>query len=468
MKSTLPKVLHPLSGRTLLGHAIAAAEALSPEQTAVVVRHQRDLVAAEAQKCLPSAVIVDQDDIPGTGRATQCAIDALDAAAGAAISGAVVVTASDVPLQDADTLQRLVDAHVDAGSAVTVLSTILDDSTGYGRILRDADGNVIGSVEQKDANAEQLAIKEINSGTYVFDADVLRRALNTVTTDNAQGEMYLPDVIAFAHNEGRPLQAVITDDPWTVEGTNDRAQLAALGTELNRRIVERWMLAGVTCVDPATTWIDVDVTLEQDVTLLPGVQLHGATVIKSGAVVGPDSTLTDTVVAEGASVVRTHAFSADIGPEATVGPFTYLRPGTVLGKKGKIGGFCETKNAKLGEGTKLPHLSYAGDVTIGDGTNIGAATIVANYDGVNKHSSVIGSHVRVGSDSVIVAPVTIGDGAYTAAGSVITEDVAPGALGIGRARQTALEGWTARKRPGTASDSAAQAASGAVSSSTEA
>jgi bifunctional UDP-N-acetylglucosamine pyrophosphorylase/glucosamine-1-phosphate N-acetyltransferase len=464
MKSATPKVLHSVAGRTLLGHTMAAAAATEPTHTAVVVRHARDRVAAAAQAVDPNVVIADQDDIPGTGRATQCALDALDAAIGSPLEGAVVVTGSDAPLLDGGTLAELVAAHVADNNGVTVLTTVLDDATGYGRIVRDdATGDVVAIVEHKDATEAQRAIGEINSGTYVFNADILRRGLATVTTANAQGEMYLPDVVAFAVAEGRTVRAIIADDPMTVEGANDRAQLQALGAELNRRIVHQAMVDGVTVVDPNSTLIDVGVELDQDVTILPGVQLQGATVIRAGATVGPDSTLTDTTVHATANVVRTHAVGAIIGEGADVGPFTYLRPGTILGAKGKIGGFCEVKNAVIGDGAKVPHLSYVGDASIGEGANIGAATIFANYDGVAKHRTTVGKQVRIGSDTVLVAPVTIGDGAYTAAGSVITEDVPAGALGVARSREHISEGWTHRRRAGTASDEAATAAERAAS-----
>jgi len=460
MKSSRPKVLHAVGGRTLLGHAMVAGRELNPAHLADVVRHGRDLVAAEVERLDAAAVVVDQDDVPGTGRAAQVAVEALDAAVAGGLTGAVVVTAADVPLLDGGTLGQLVAAHHEDGNAVTILTTVLDDATGYGRIVRAAGtGDVESIVEHKDATDAQRELREINAGVYVFDADVLRRGLASVTLDNAQGEMYLTDVVAFARSEGKPVRAVIADDPMTVEGTNDRLQLSVLGAELNRRTLERWMLDGVTIVDPGTTWIDVDVELAQDVTILPGTQLHGTTVVGAGATIGPDTTLTDMEVGEGATVTRTQGSESVIGARATVGPFTYLRPGTVLGVKGKIGGFVEVKNSTVGDGAKVPHLSYVGDATIGDGANLGAGTIVANYDGVKKHRTTVGSHARVGSDNVLVAPVTIGDGAYTGAGSVITGEVSPGALGLGRARQTEISGWVERERPGTDSAQAAAASS---------
>ncbi len=476
MRSTTPKVLHTLAGRSMLGHALAAARELDPRRIAVVVRHERDRVAAHALEVDPGVVIADQDEIPGTGRAVQCALGVLDAAAHAdlahegsstdgavspVLEGPVVVLAGDIPLLDGGTLAQLLEAHVTDGNAVTVLTTEVADPTGYGRIVREeGTGAVLGIVEHKDADDAQREIAEINSSVYVFDAAVLRGALGRLGRDNAQGEVYLTDVLAIARADGGSVRALRVDDPVLVEGVNDRAQLAVLAAELNRRIVTDAMLSGVTVVDPATTWIDVDVELEQDVTLLPGTQLHGATRVASGAVVGPDTTLRDVVVEAGAHVVRSHGSSSRVGAGAVVGPFSYLRPGTDLGADGKIGAFVETKNATIGAHSKVPHLSYVGDATIGEHSNIGAATIFVNYDGVTKHRTTVGSHVRIGSDNALVAPVTIGDGAYTGAGSVIRRDVHPGALGINTAPQRTIDRWVLRRRPGTASAEAAALALG--------
>ena len=473
MRSATPKVLHTLAGRSMLGHALAAARSLEPRRVAVVVRHGRDLVAAHAREVDPRVLIADQDAVPGTGRAVQCALGALDAAAHAdlvhdsgtdgpshaEVEGPVVVLAGDIPLLDGGTLAELLAAHVADRNAVTVLTTEVADPTGYGRILRqEGTGEVLGIVEHKDADAAQREIREINSSVYVFDAAVLRSALGRLDQDNAQGEVYLTDVLAIARADGGAVRALRVDDPMLVEGVNDRAQLAVLSAELNRRLLADWMVEGVTVVDPATTWVDVDVELAPDVTLLPGTQLHGSTRIERGATVGPDTTLTDVVVEEGATVVRSHASSSRIRAGAVVGPFSYLRPGTDLGADGKIGAFVETKNATIGAHSKVPHLSYVGDATIGEHSNIGAATIFVNYDGVDKHHTTVGSHVRIGSDNALVAPVTIGDGAYTGAGSVIRSDVGPGALGINTAAQRTIDGWVVRRRPGTPSAEAARRA----------
>ena len=466
MKSRTPKILHEIGGRSLVGHALHAARTIRPQELAVVVRHERDLVAAHIAAVDPTALIVDQDDVPGTGRAVEAALEALDAQHPARqLSGTVVVTYGDVPLLTGQLLAELVASHEAGHNAVTVLTAVLADAAGYGRILRAADGSVTGIREHKDATDAERGIREINSGIYAFDAAVLRDALAHVTTDNAQGEKYLTDVLGLARAAGGRVAAVVTEDRWQVEGANDRVQLSALGAELNRRTVEAWMRAGVTVIDPASTWIDATVSLDEDVRLLPNIQLHGATTVARDAVVGPDTTLTDVQVGEAATVIRTHGSGATIGARATVGPFTYLRPGTVLGETGKIGAFYETKNVTIGRGSKLSHLGYAGDAEIGEDTNIGCGTITANYDGEKKHRTVIGSGVRTGSNTVFVAPVQVGDGAYSGAGAVIRRDVPPGALVLSVAKQQNSEGWVLANRPDSVSASLAAAAGATTTSS---
>jgi bifunctional UDP-N-acetylglucosamine pyrophosphorylase/glucosamine-1-phosphate N-acetyltransferase len=460
MKSALPKVLHPIAGRTLLGHALAAAEGLEPQHLVVVVRHGRDQVAEHVQQVAPQAVIADQDDVKGTGRAVECGLRTLAQATGTALSGTVLVTYGDVPMLTMHTLARIVEQHEHEGNAVTLISAVLDDPTGYGRVLRRADGTVEAIIEQKDGSPEQLAVREASCGIYAFDAAVLAGALGRLTTDNAQGEMYLTDVVGIVDADGGRVAAMVLDDVWQAEGVNDRAQLAAVGGELNRRIVQGWMREGVTVVDPATTWIDVQVRLAPDVLIEPGTQLRGATVVGEGALIGPETTLRDVEVGARASVVRTPGSDARIGEGATVGPFAYLRPGTELGTDGKIGTFVETKNAQIGAGSKVPHLTYVGDATIGEGSNIGASSVFVNYDGVSKHRTTIGDHCRTGSDNMFVAPVTVGDGAYSGAGTVIRKDVPPGALAINVAPQRNIEEWTLTKRPDTPSARAAARALG--------
>ncbi|WP_420112218.1 bifunctional UDP-N-acetylglucosamine diphosphorylase/glucosamine-1-phosphate N-acetyltransferase GlmU [Pseudactinotalea sp.] len=458
MKSATPKVLHRIGGRSLVGHVLTTARGLAPDHLVTVVRHERDAVVAHIAELDPEAIIADQDEIPGTGRAVQCALESLDAATSAPVAGAIVVLAGDVPLLDVGTLAALLEVHHADGNAVTALSTEVDDPTGYGRIVRDADGAVAAIVEEKDATPEQRSIGEINASIYVFDAVALRDGLGSVGRDNAQGEVYLTDVLALARESGKRVAAVIAEDSILVEGVNDRSQLATLGAELNRRILQRWMLDGVTIVDPATTWVDAEVELAPDVTLLPGTQLHGATVVATGAVIGPDTTLTDVEVGENATVARTHGSLAVIGPQASVGPFSYLRPGTVLGEAGKIGAYVETKNAEIGAGSKVPHLSYIGDARIGEHTNIGAASVTLNYDGTHKHRTTIGSHVKIGGDTMLVAPVTVGDGAYTGAGAVLRRDVPAGALAVTEGKQRTIEGWVTSRYPDGAAAKAALAA----------
>ena len=454
MKSSRPKVLHSLAGRSLIGHVLATAGQLAPSHVIAVVRHERDTVVATIAELMPSAVIVDQDEIPGTGRAVEVAIAALPDD----FDGDVVVVSGDVPLLDADTLAALLAQHRTAAAAATLLSAIMEDATGYGRLVRGASGELDRIVEQSDANAEELAITEINSGTYVFRVSPLRQQLALVEASNAQGEKYLTDVIGLLRASGAEVSAMPVAEGWMVSGVNDRVQLAEAGRRMNQLIVQRWQREGVTIQDPTTTWIDADVTLAPDVEILPGTQLKGATLVQTGATIGPDTTLVDTEVGAGATVKRTDATLAVIGENATVGPFAYLRPGTYLGADGKIGTFVETKNSTIGAGSKVPHLSYIGDTTVGEQSNIGAGTITANYDGVNKSATIVGSHVRSGSHNVFVAPVTIGDGAYTGAGTVVRKDVPAGALAITAASQRNMPGWVAANRPGTAAAKAAEEA----------
>jgi bifunctional UDP-N-acetylglucosamine pyrophosphorylase / glucosamine-1-phosphate N-acetyltransferase len=452
MKSKTPKMLHQIAGRSLVGHVLAAVSEAGASRVVAVVGHQRELVEPHIAEILPEAVIAVQAEQLGTAHAVRVAVEA-----GAVSGGTVLVTYGDTPLLRGESLRALVADHEAAGRAATILSGIVPEPFGYGRILRGEAG-VSGIVEEKDATDEQRAITEINSGIIAFDGAFLADVLPRIGNDNAKKEFYLTDAIALAVADGLSVDAFVLDDVTEAEGANDRAQLAALGKILNDRIVTRWMKDGVTVMDPATTWIDADVELAPDVTILPGTQLIGATRIDEDAVVGPDCTLKDTEVGHGARVMRTQAELAVVGPGANVGPFSYLRPGTVLGEEGKIGGFVEVKNSSIGAGAKVPHLSYVGDATIGEGTNIGAGTIFANYDGVNKHKTRIGRHVKSGSGVTFVAPVVVGDGATTGGEALIRDDVPPGALAVSAGQQRNIEGWTLARRAGTAQAAAAEEA----------
>lgn len=452
MKSTTPKLLHPLGGMPIVGHVLATAKSLGAAHVVSVVRHERDRLAEVITADLPESVIVDQDEVPGTGRAVELAVAALPAD----FSGDVLVVNGDVPLLDAGTLRELIERHRAGDAAATILSSFPADATGYGRIVRTADGHLDRIVEHKDATEDERAIGEINAGIYLFGLAQLRDQLAALTTDNAQGEKYLTDVIGLLRQAGFDVDALPVGESWLVEGINDRAQLSDAAAKLNALLVRTWQLAGVTIQDPATTWIDVKAKLAPDVTILPGTQIRGATAIESGAVVGPDTTLLDCEVGANATVKRTDATLSVIGASATVGPFAYLRPGTVLGSDGKIGTFVETKNATIGSGTKLAHFNYVGDAEVGEKSNLGAGVITANYDGVNKHRTQIGSHVRASTNTVFVAPVRMGDGAYTGAGTIVRKDVPAGALALTVAPQRNIEGWVAEKRPGTDAAKAAE------------
>ncbi|MCW2695880.1 MAG: glmU [Modestobacter sp.] len=456
MRSRTPKVLHALGGRTMLGHVLAAAAPLGARETAVVVGSGREHVTAHLAEIDPAALAVVQEEQNGSGHAAAVALDALPD-----VTGPVLIVNGDAPLLRPETLAGLVAAHRAAGDVLTVLTADVDEPTGLGRIVRDTAGAVQQIVEEKDADDDQRAITEVNAGVYVGDAAAVREALTRVGSANRQGEQYLTDVLGLLVADGHRVGGYRADDPADTLGCNDQRELAERRRTLNDRVLDRLMRGGVIVIDPRTTWVDVTVEVAAEAVLHPGTQLHGVTTVAAGAAIGPDTTLTDTEVGEGASVVRAHATLAVIGDEVSVGPFAYLRPGTRLARRSKVGTFVETKNASIGEGAKVPHLSYVGDATIGEGTNIGAATVFVNYDGVAKHHTTIGSHARTGADNMFVAPVQVGDGAYTAAGSVITEDVPPGAMAVARGRQRNVAGWVGLRRPGTRAAEAAAAAAAA-------
>ncbi len=466
MQSSTPKVLHELAGRSLLGHVVHAAATLRPRNLAVVVGHESSRVSEHLHQVIapeldPSVVATlstpFQKQQAGTGNAVAVACQALAEERLDAGEHMVVLNA-DTPLLRPQTLRQLLQQHVDSGAAATVATSVPPNPHGLGRILRTPESDLIGIVEQKDATPAQRAIDEVSTGVFVFDTAALRRMLPLLSTDNEQQQEYLTDVIGLLREDadhGRVVQAHRISDYREALGCNDQVELAALRTLLRDQIATDWMRRGVTIIDPATVWLDVTTQLAPDVIIAPNVQLYGATSVASGARVGPDTTLIDTRVGANTRIARSHAESANIGDGCSVGPFSYLRPGTVLGSGAKIGAYVEVKNSQLGIDVKVPHLSYIGDATVGEGTNIGAASVVVNYDGVAKHRTTIGQHCRTGSNTMFVAPVNIGDGAYTAAGSVITSDVPPGALAVARGEQRNIAGWVFRRRAGSAAARAA-------------
>lgn len=449
MKSRTPKVLHTLSGRSLLGHAIEAGGDLAPRRLVVVVGHAREQVSAAVAAAAPYADIVVQEQQLGTGHAVRMVIESVGA-----MSGTVIVTYADMPLLRGATLQRLVDTHHEAGNAVTVL-TARGDFPGFGRIVRDADGAFLRIVEERDATAAERAIDEFNSGCYAFDGTLLADAIKRVTTDNSQREEYLTDVVEILRGDGHAVGSVLAADAAEIRGVNDRVQLAEARRALNDRILREWMLAGVTIVDPASTWIDVTVRIGRDAEIGPQTQLEGATVIGEGAKIGAGCLLEDTTVGDDAVLLHAVCRQSEIGPRVTVGPFAYLRPGSSIAADAHLGTYVEIKKSHIGVGVKVPHLTYVGDATVGAGSNIGAGTIFANYDGVRKHQTEVGENAFIGSNTVLVAPLTVGPGAYTAAGSAISEDVPAGDLGVARGRQHNSDGWVLRNREGTRSAEAA-------------
>jgi bifunctional UDP-N-acetylglucosamine pyrophosphorylase / glucosamine-1-phosphate N-acetyltransferase len=437
MRSKTPKVLHDLCGRPLVRWPVEAALAAGAAKVVVVGGPDRAL-----EGHLPDGVeIAVQPEAKGTGHAVLCAAEHLGA------DDTVVVLYGDVPLITAEAIARLAETHAAEGAGATIVTMTLDDPAGYGRIVRDGQGDVVKVVETKDprdATPEELAITEVNTGIYAFTGGPLVEALRAVTPDNAQGEYYLPDALALLRAGGRRIVAQEVDDPWLAAGINDRAQLGEIREVAQRRIIDAHQRAGVTFVNPASTTVDVGVEVGADTTIEPGCVLRGATRVGEGSTIGPNSTLLDARIGSGVTALHAYITDADVEDDVAIGPFAYLRPSTRVRRGAKIGTFVELKNSDIGEGTKVPHLSYLGDADVGPNTNIGASNVTANYDGRAKHRTTIGANVKTSVDTTFVAPVTIGDGAYTGAGSVITEDVPPGALGIARERQRNVEGYAER------------------------
>jgi bifunctional UDP-N-acetylglucosamine pyrophosphorylase/glucosamine-1-phosphate N-acetyltransferase len=438
MRSETPKVLHELCGLPMGLWPVRAALRAGAARVVVVDSPARPLAAV-----LPEGVeLVVQPQANGTGGAVIAAREAIDAGA------PVVVLSGDVPLVSAEAIAELVAAHESGEAAATMATTMLDDPRAAGRVGRAPHGAVAKVVETKapgDASAAELEIREVNTGIYAFEGGALLGVLGRLTADNAQGEYYLPQALDLLRADGARIAAHVVDDPALVLGVNDRVALAEVRALAQRAILERHMRAGVGIVDPASTWIDVDVEIGRDARIEPGCSLRGTSAIGAGATVGPHTTAIDSRIGAGASVRISWLEGAEVGERANVGPFAYLRPGALLREGAKAGTFVEVKNSDIGAGAKIPHLSYIGDADVGAGSNLGAGTITANYDGHAKHRTTIGERVRGGVDTAFVAPVSVGDDAYTAAGSVITEDVPPGALGVARARQQNREGYAQRR-----------------------
>lgn len=437
MKSDKPKVAHEVLGMPMIRYVVRAAQAAGCERIIAITGHKAEMVEAVAG----DIEFAHQDQQLGTGHAVMCAREALGEA-----NGSLVVLSGDTPLISAETIAGLIAIRESSGAVAALLTTRMSDPTGYGRIVRGRDGSVTAIVEEKDCTPEQRRIDEVNTGTYCFDAAVLFAHLDRLSTGNAQGEYYLTDMVEIFRREGLTVAASETADAFETLGVNSRVQLAQVTKVLQQRINYELMLSGVTMTDPDLVWIGADVEIGRDVEILPMTTLLGQTRVGDSAVLGPNTRVTDSEIGAGARVDSSVLIGARVGPDARVGPVAYLRPGTVLEARAKAGTSVEIKNSTIGEGSKVPHLSYVGDATIGSEVNLGAGTITCNYDGINKHPTVIEDGVFVGSDTMLVAPVRIGKGAVTGAGSVITRDVPPGALAVERADQVHVEGWSERRR----------------------
>jgi bifunctional UDP-N-acetylglucosamine pyrophosphorylase/glucosamine-1-phosphate N-acetyltransferase len=439
MRSRTPKMLHDICGRPMIDWTVAAALDAGAERVVVVGSPDGALDGR-----LPDGVVLAVQPEPnGTGGAVLAAAGELEG------DGPVLVVNGDAPLVTPDALRALIDAHDSTGAAATLVTMVLDDPAGYGRIVRDAAGGVERVVETKrpgDATPEELAIREVNAGVYAFDRARLLDALGRIGSDNAQRELYLPVAVEVLRGDGAPVAALTVDDASLLLGVNDRVELARVRRIAQQRIHEAHMRAGVTIVSPETTVIEVGVEIGADTVIEPSTFLRGATRIGESCAVGPLTTAIDATLGNGVTVVHSYVQGCEVRTGATVGPFAYLRPGALLRERAKAGTFVEIKNSDIGEGTKVPHLSYVGDADVGPGTNLGASTITANYDGQRKHRTTIGANVHTSVDTTLVAPVTVGDDAYTGAGSVVTDDVPPGALAIARPRQTNIADYAERRR----------------------
>jgi len=444
MRSATAKVLHCIGGQPLVSYVLEAARPMAPERVVVIVGHQAEAVRAA---CAPHGGGADlrfvmQAEQRGTGHAVQCAVPELEG-----FRGDVLILYGDVPALRADTLAAFVDGHRRSGATLSLLTARFRDPTGYGRIIRGPSGGIERIVEERDASPDERHISEINTGIYCVDARLLVSAVEALAADNAQGEYYLTDIVSVAHARGQRLWSRNVDDVVEVTGINTRTELADMEARIRRSIVEKWMAAGVTFEDPGTAYVGADVSIGEDTTIGPNIQLRGATVIGRGCRLDGSACLQDARLGDGVhikfGVVITES---EVGDHDEIGPFAHLRPGTSLAAHVRIGNFVETKKARLGPGTKANHLTYLGDVTIGEDTNVGAGTITCNYDGFRKYQTVIGDRVQIGSDTQLVAPVAVGSDAYVGAGTTVTQSVPPGTLVVSRVAQRHVEGWVARRR----------------------
>ncbi len=436
MRSETAKVLHQAAGRTLLEWVLGASRSLDPDEVTVVVGHQGDAVAATLSHGVSSVI---QEPQHGTGHAAQVGLGNLGET-----TGTIVVVPGDMPLITGEALVGLVEHHHATGAVATVMTVDLDDPAGYGRIVRGVSG-VESIVEERDATSRQKAITEVNTSVYVFNGQLLGEALESITPDNSQGEYYLTDVVAFFVDNGHTVSAFSVPQEMGI-GVNTHGQLAEVAAVLRRRINTALLDSGVWMLDPSRVYIDAQVAVEPTARIFPEVYLTGTTTVGAGAVVGPNVQAESSSIGQDAVVKQAVIIDATVGQQALVGPFAYLRPGAVLERGAKAGTYVEIKGSTVGAGSKVPHLSYVGDATIGENTNIGAGTITVNYDGYTKHRTRIGDRVRIGSDSMLIAPVTIGDDAVTGAGSVITHDVPDGALGVSREPQRNVDGYAEKRR----------------------
>ena len=444
MRSKLPKALHPVCGKPILGHILDALAHAGVGRRVVIVGHQAETVKGSLDTRYGPETLLYAEQVvqKGTGHAAQMAETLL-----ADHKGVVLVLPGDAPLLTSDSLRHLIETHIAQSAGATLLTAVLPHDAGsYGRVLRDADGMVEGIVEARDATDEQLAIREINTSVYAFSGPSLFRALRDLRPNNTQGELYLTDVIKLLREAGETVAACVAGDPDIVLGVNTRVELAEINAKMRARLLQNLMLSGVTIADPTTTYVETDVTVGQDTIILPNTHLIGATHIGEDCVIGPNAIVTNSTIGDRVLFRASAADTAVIGDDSKIGPFAHLRPGTKLGKAVRIGNFVETKAALLEDGVSASHLTYLGDATVGAKTNIGAGTITCNYDGFLKSRTEIGSNTFIGTNSTLVAPITVGNDAFTAAGSVITENVPDGAFAIARERQTVKEGWVSARR----------------------